>query len=73
MNKEWMLFDGWLVKGISDRAILVEHDDFEEPVWIPRSKMVLPREPDKGDVISFALPTWLSVEKMIDELSIEEF
>lgn len=54
-----------IVKRVTDKAILVDCDELEEYVWIPKSEILDPEPEDLsvGDQEEIEIPKWLAIEK----------
>ena len=59
-------FDGAVCKRSTDRAILVEHDDFEDPIWFPQSQIHDDSEVwEAGDEGRLVVTKWIAEQKKI--------
>ena len=55
----WVYLDDCTIKHITDKAMLVECEEFDEPKWIPLSQV---EDPDKFDIgdeeITVGVSSW---------------
>lgn len=65
-NDEWVAIGPVKVVCMTDRAILIECDDYDDPIWIPKSQIdndASEVAPKKGDVGVLTISKWIAEQK----------
>jgi len=50
-----------IVKAITEKAILIDMGELD--IWIPKSQMTSPYEPEVKEELDFEIPAWLAEAK----------
>lgn len=62
-DEETYIVEGEVLK-VTDKAIGLRVEGYEDVVWIPKSQVVHgDDEPDEGDIAEIEIPMWLAESK----------